>query len=113
MRPLRTLSYIDFSADPSIGCRRPRDPGALPWDEARMPRFFGVSDGRCAADTQGVESVDDRAARREAVRRAAMLPRATQGEAEAVGQWRIAVEDERGVILFRIGSAQGPPPASS
>lgn len=79
-----------------------------------MPRFFfDVSDGRCAADTQGVEFVDDRAARREALRRAAMLLKATQARAGAVGQWRIAVKDERGVILFWIDSGQGPSPASS
>ena len=79
-----------------------------------MPRFFfDVSDGRCASDTQGVEFVDDRAARREAVRRAAMLLRATKAEAEADRRWRIAVKDERGMILFWIDSGQGLSPASS
>ncbi len=79
-----------------------------------MPRFFfDVSDGRCTSDTQGVDFVDDRAARREAVRRAAMLLRAMPAGSDAVRAWRIAVKDERGMVLFRIDSGWGAALASS
>ncbi len=79
-----------------------------------MPRFFfDVSDGRCASDTEGGDFVDDGAARREAVRRAAMLLRATQGEAGLARAWRIAVKDERGLVLFWIDAGSGVSLASS
>ena len=79
-----------------------------------MPRFFfDVSDGRCASDTQGAEFADDRAARREALRRAAMLLKAMQARAEVAKAWRIAVKDERGLTLFWIDSGSGMSPASS
>ena len=66
-----------------------------------MPRFyFNVSDGRCSPDTTGLYLTDDMAARREAVRRVAMLLRATHN---AKGD----MKDEAGSTLFYIEAPSG------
>ena len=79
-----------------------------------MPRFFfDVSDGRCAADKTGVEFNDDRAACREALRRARMLLRTSTAVPDVVRQWRIDVKDEAGSVLFWIDSGLGISLASS
>lgn len=68
-----------------------------------MPRFFfDVSDGRCSPDTDGLYLTDDRAARREAIRRVAMLLRATHNAKGILREWKLAVKDEAGAILFCI-----------
>ena len=68
-----------------------------------MPRFyFDVSDGRCSPDANGLCLTDEMAARREAVRRIAMLLRATQNGKGALHAWRMAVKDEGGATLFSI-----------
>ena len=61
-----------------------------------MPRFyFDVSDGRCSPDVNGLYLTDDMAARREAVRRVAMLLRATHSANGREGRsWR-------GLVLHR------------
>lgn len=73
-----------------------------------MPRFyFDVSDGRCSPDTNGLYLTDDMAARREAVRRVAMLLRATHNAKGALHAWRMAVKDEGGAVLFNIEAPSG------
>ncbi len=73
-----------------------------------MPRFyFDVSDGRCSPDTDGIYLTDDMAARREAVRRVAMLLRATHNAKGALRAWRMAVKDEAGAVLFNIEAPSG------
>ena len=68
-----------------------------------MPTFyFDVSDGRCSPDTDGHYFTDDMAARREAMRRVALLLRATQNGQGNVRPWRIAVRNEAGAVLFKI-----------
>ena len=72
-----------------------------------MPRFFfDVSDGRCALDETGVEFADARAARREAIRRAAMLVRATNDKPDK-RTWRLNVKDTAGAIVFWIDARLG------
>ena len=73
-----------------------------------MPRFyFDVSDGRCSPDVNGLYLTDDMAARREAVRRVAMLLRATHSAKGVLSAWRMAVKDEAGEVLFCIEAPSG------
>ena len=68
-----------------------------------MPKFyFDVFDGRCSPDTDGIYLTDDMAARREAVRRVAMLLRATHNAKGVLHAWRMGVRDESGAFLFNI-----------
>ena len=64
--------------------------------------YFDVSDGRCSPDTDEICLADDMAARREAVRRVAMLLRATHNTKGVLHAWRMAVKDESGAVLFNI-----------
>ena len=97
-----------------LGFRRLRDDGALPIRmRASMPLFFfDVSDGRCAADANGLEFADERAARREALRRAAMLLKTSTASSKVVRKWRIDVKDEEGSVLFWIDSGLGVAPGA-
>ena len=73
-----------------------------------MPLFrFDVSDGRCAADTKGAELADEMAARREAIRRAAMLVRASHDRPDSARDWKINVRDAAGVVVFWIDARLG------
>lgn len=58
-------------------------------------------------DTNGLYLTDDMAARREAIRRVAMLLRATHHAKGALHVWRMAVKDEAGAILFTIEAPSG------
>ena len=79
-----------------------------------MPRFyFDVSDGRCSPDQDGLYLTDDMAARREAIRRVVMLLRVTHSQIGAVRDWRLAVKDEQGIVLFCIEAPSGAPAVSS
>ena len=73
-----------------------------------MPRYlFDVSDGRCASDTEGVVLTDETAARREAIRRAAMLVRATNDRPENSGNWKLNVRDAAGAVVFWVDARLG------
>lgn len=73
-----------------------------------MPRyFFDVSDGGCAADAEGVELADNRAACREVIRRAAMLFKVCNSRQGHFKSWRIALRDEAGSVLYWIDTEQG------
>lgn len=79
-----------------------------------MPRyFFDVSDGRCAADVEGVVLADNREARREVIRRAAMLLKVFTSQHGSFKSWRIALRDEAGSVLYWIDTEQGVSLASS
>ncbi len=79
-----------------------------------MPRyFFDVSDGRCATDVEGVELADNRAARREVIRRADMLFRVCTSRQGSFKSWRIALRDEAGSVLYWIDTEKGISLASS
>ncbi len=70
-----------------------------------MPRFyFDVLDGRCAADEIGTVCADERSARREAIRRSAVLLRVMQSRDQRKGSadWAIKVRDEAGNTVFQI-----------
>ena len=73
-----------------------------------MPRFFfDVSDGRCATDETGVDFADDKAARREVIRRAAMLIKATKTQPDNPKNWRLDVKDNAGAVVFWIDARLG------
>ncbi len=73
-----------------------------------MPRYyFDVSDGRCAADAEGVEFADNHAARREVIRRAGMLFKVCTLRQGSFKSWRIALRDEAGSVLYWIDTEQG------
>ena len=73
-----------------------------------MPCFiFDVSDSRCERDTESVVFVDEIAARREAIRRAVMLVRATNDQPEIFGSWKLNVRDSTGTVVFWVDSRLG------
>ena len=73
-----------------------------------MPRYrFDVSDGQCAEDVEGIELPDERAARREAIRRVAMLVRASNNQPETPRTWRLNVKDAAGAVVFWIDGRLG------
>ena len=73
-----------------------------------MPRyFFDVADGRCAPDPDGLLFVDDIEARREAIRRAAMLLKAVYSQEGAPKNWRVGVRDENGIVVYWIDAKLG------
>ena len=109
MRIYPARPSVEPIAGLNLGPRRLRDSSALPiCMGVRMPRFyFDVSDGRCSPDANGLYLTDDMAARREAVRRVAMLLRATHNAKGVLSAWRMAVKDEAGEVLFSIEAPSG------
>ena len=73
-----------------------------------MPQFyFDVSDGRCSPDPSGLNLTDEQAARREGIRRVAMLLRATHNEKGTLRDWRLSVRNDTGEVLFWIEAPTG------
>lgn len=68
-----------------------------------MPRFhFNVYDGRDTIDKDGSELLDDREARREAIRLSGAILEETGDKLQLGEEWCMEVTDDAGSLLFRL-----------
>jgi hypothetical protein len=77
-----------------------------------MPRYhFNVQDGHSSPDHEGTELPDVQAARWEAVTMAGTMIEDAGKRARLHDEWRMAVIDEAGLVLFRLDFAVSESPA--
>ena len=108
--PLDTRSIAGWQSQASATESRLRF--RLSTAERHVPRFhFNVYDGYSAPDPEGVELVDLRAARKEAIVLAGSLIRDEGARLRPGEDWRMEVTDESGLLLCQLNFAVVEAPA--